>query len=116
MGTAKAKRDAALAKKRGLSASAKASPAKIDAEVQRTKTQVRAGGRACLRVCLRALRACPADAKRTVPFFVSYDMSFKTQELLLFRAQTNVCRARRTHACPRVYAGWVMDLRLGLCP
>lgn len=41
VGTAKAKRDAVLAKKRGMSASAKPSPAKIDAEMARTKKQVR---------------------------------------------------------------------------
>lgn len=42
VGTSKAKRDAALAKKRGVSGTAKAEPAKIDAAVERTKNQVRA--------------------------------------------------------------------------
>lgn len=40
VGSSKAKRDAALAKKRGSSASAKPGTAKIDAEVQRKKNQV----------------------------------------------------------------------------
>ena len=48
VGTSKAKRDAALAKKRGVSGTAKAEPAKIDAAVQRTKNQVRALRVGCL--------------------------------------------------------------------
>lgn len=41
VGTAKAKREALLAKKRGISASAKPDPAQVEAKVQRTKTKVR---------------------------------------------------------------------------
>lgn len=41
VGTGKAKRDAALAKKRGLAATSNPDIAQVDAEVQRSKNQVR---------------------------------------------------------------------------
>lgn len=40
VGTSKAKRDAALAKKRGMSKSAKPEPKQVEAEVQRTTKKV----------------------------------------------------------------------------
>lgn len=40
VGTGKAKRDAALAQKRGIATSGKADTAKVDAEVRRSKNQV----------------------------------------------------------------------------